>query len=87
MCVFRPVQLRLYPVICVPGKAQPPRQTLAMQALVKAGADLEVKDAKGLTALQISILAGWQNIGGARVRARVCVCQCVCVCVCVCVSV
>uniref|UniRef100_A0A7S0R2P2 Uncharacterized protein n=1 Tax=Chlamydomonas leiostraca TaxID=1034604 RepID=A0A7S0R2P2_9CHLO len=31
-------------------------------ALIKAGADLEAKDRQGLTALQVSLLAGWQNI-------------------------
>ncbi|KXZ54040.1 hypothetical protein GPECTOR_5g15 [Gonium pectorale] len=31
-------------------------------ALVKAGADMEVKDKSGLTALQVSLLSGWQNI-------------------------
>ncbi|GFR45160.1 hypothetical protein Agub_g6544 [Astrephomene gubernaculifera] len=31
-------------------------------ALVRAGADLEARDKAGLTALQISLLSGWQNI-------------------------
>lgn len=35
---------------------------LCLQALVAAGADLEAKDTNGLTALQVSLLAGWQNI-------------------------
>lgn len=30
--------------------------------LVAAGADLEAKDKSGLTALEISLLSGWQNI-------------------------
>lgn len=38
--------------------------------LVDAGADLEAKDAKGRTALEVALLSGWQNIAGAR--ARVC---------------
>lgn len=35
-------------------------------ALVQAGADLEAKDAKGRTALEVALLSGWQNIAGAR---------------------
>lgn len=30
--------------------------------LIRAGADLEAKDRGGLTALQVSLLSGWQNI-------------------------
>jgi ankyrin repeat protein len=34
------------------------------QALISAGADKDAKDRNGLTALQVSLLAGWQNIAG-----------------------
>ncbi|GAX73485.1 hypothetical protein CEUSTIGMA_g937.t1 [Chlamydomonas eustigma] len=30
--------------------------------LVKGGADMEAQDSKGMTALQVSLLSGWQNI-------------------------
>ena len=46
----------------------PPPPAARVQALVKAGADLEAKDKSGLTALQVSLLAGWQ-VGEAE---RVC---------------
>ncbi|PNW76653.1 hypothetical protein CHLRE_11g467773v5 [Chlamydomonas reinhardtii] len=38
-------------------------------ALVKAGADLEAKDKSGLTALQVSLLAGWQNIAELLIKS------------------
>ena len=33
------------------------------QSLIKAGANLEAKDGEGRTALQVSLLKGWQKIG------------------------
>lgn len=39
-------------------------------ALVKAGADLEAQDSKGLTALQVSLLAGWQNIAELLIKSK-----------------
>jgi hypothetical protein len=48
-----------------------------LQALIKAGADMEAKDRQGLTALQVSLLAGWQNISGGHQHAyRGCDLQC-----------
>ncbi|KAG2498660.1 hypothetical protein HYH03_003406 [Edaphochlamys debaryana] len=38
-------------------------------ALVKAGADMEAKDGKGMTALQVSLLAGWQNIAELLIKS------------------
>jgi ankyrin repeat protein len=38
----------------------PPAEIPAL--LVQSGADLEAKDAQGRTALQVSLLSGWQNI-------------------------
>ncbi|GLC35235.1 hypothetical protein PLESTB_000587000 [Pleodorina starrii] len=38
-------------------------------ALVKAGADMEAKDKNGLTALQVSLLAGWQNISELLIKS------------------
>ncbi|KAG2446897.1 hypothetical protein HYH02_008053 [Chlamydomonas schloesseri] len=38
-------------------------------ALVKAGADLEAKDKAGLTALQVSLLSGWQNIAELLIKS------------------
>ncbi|KAG2429521.1 hypothetical protein HXX76_010756 [Chlamydomonas incerta] len=38
-------------------------------ALVKAGADMEAKDKAGLTALQVSLLAGWQNIAELLIKS------------------
>lgn len=37
-------------------------------ALVKAGADLEAKDSSNLTALQVSLLSGWQNIAELLIK-------------------
>ncbi|GFH23943.1 predicted protein, partial [Haematococcus lacustris] len=39
-----------------------PARSLATAALLEAGADKEARDKAGLTALQVSLLAGWQNI-------------------------
>ncbi|GIL74417.1 hypothetical protein Vretimale_2058 [Volvox reticuliferus] len=38
-------------------------------ALVKAGADMEAKDSNGLTALQVSLLSGWQNIAELLIKS------------------
>lgn len=38
-------------------------------ALVKAGADMEAKDKSGLTALQVSLLSGWQNIAELLIKS------------------
>lgn len=37
-------------------------------ALLAAGADLEAKDSEGLTALQVSLLKGWQNISELLIK-------------------
>ncbi|MEW5297985.1 MAG: hypothetical protein WDW38_003716 [Sanguina aurantia] len=39
-------------------------------ALLKAGANKEAKDSKGLTALQVSLLAGWQNISELLLKEK-----------------
>lgn len=36
--------------------------------LIRGGADVEAKDRKGLTALQISLLSGWQNISEVLIK-------------------
>lgn len=38
------------------------------QSLINAGADLDVKDKRGLTALQVSLLSGWQNIAEVLIQ-------------------
>lgn len=38
-------------------------------ALVRGGADLEARDKSGLTALQVSLLAGWQNIAELLIKS------------------
>ncbi|GLI66316.1 hypothetical protein VaNZ11_010094 [Volvox africanus] len=38
-------------------------------ALVKAGADMEAKDNNGLTALQVSLLSGWQNVAELLIKS------------------
>lgn len=38
-------------------------------ALVKGGADMETTDKSGLTALQVSLLAGWQNIAELLIKS------------------
>ncbi|KAL6747179.1 ankyrin repeat-containing domain protein, partial [Haematococcus lacustris] len=45
----------------------PPREIPA--ALLEAGADKEARDKAGLTALQVSLLAGWQNISELLIKA------------------
>jgi ankyrin repeat protein len=45
----------------------PPKDIPA--ALLTAGADMEAKDRSGLTALQVSLVAGWQNISELLIKS------------------
>jgi hypothetical protein len=47
----------------------PPPPAEIPAALVGAGADLEARDAGGMTALQVSLLAGWQNIAELLIKS------------------
>ncbi|EFJ42946.1 hypothetical protein VOLCADRAFT_107046 [Volvox carteri f. nagariensis] len=58
------------PLLCIARAGHykyPPNEIPA--ALVKAGADMEAKDKSGLTALQVSLLSGWQNIAELLIKA------------------
>lgn len=44
----------------------PPKEIPA--ALITAGANLEAKDSKGMTALQVALLSGWQNIAEILIK-------------------
>lgn len=61
------LSLSLTPPLFLGHYKFPPNEIPAL--LIQSGADMEAKDANGRTALQVSLLAGWQNIAGVLIKS------------------